>query len=156
MRVTTERRRIVHPYGALMSIETALKHTDPAFLHSDLTDITNGAFYRVYNGLGFGFLESVYRNALAKELTKAGVVFEREVPIDVWYDGEKVGHFRSDFLLESRVILEIKASQAMTEADRKQLLNYLRGSRVEVGLLLHFGPKPVVRRILYTNDRKKL
>ena len=84
------------------------------------------------------------------------VAFEREVPIDVWYDGEKVGHFKADFLVEGRVILEVKASQAMTEADRKQLLNYLRGSSVEVGLLLHFGPKPVVQRILYTNDRKRL
>lgn len=139
-----------------MNTETALKHADPAFLHSDLTDIANGAFYRVYNGMGFGFLESVYRNALARELTKAGVVFEREAPIDVWWDGERVGHFRADFLLEHRVILEVKASLAIGEPDRKQLMNYLRGSEVEVGLLLHFGPKPAVKRILYTNDRKRL
>jgi GxxExxY protein len=123
-----------------MNTERALRHTDPAYLHSDLTDISGGAFYRVYNGMGYGFLESPYRNALARELTKAGVSFEREVPIDVWYDGEKVGHFRADFLVEGRVILEVKASQVITEADRKQLLNYLRGSSIEVGLLLHFGP----------------
>ena len=141
---------------ALMNTDTTLKHTDPAYLHSDLTDIASGAFYRVYNGMGFGFLESVYRNALAMELTKAGVDFEREVPIDVWWDGERVGHFRADFLVEHRVILEVKASQAIGEADRKQLMNYLRGSQVEVGLLLHFGPRPAVKRVLYTNDRKKL
>ena len=64
-----------------MNPERALKHTDQAYLHSDITDISSGSFYRVYNGLGFGFLESVYRNALATELTKAGVSFEREVPI---------------------------------------------------------------------------
>lgn len=104
--------------------------------------------------MGSGFLESVYRNALARELTKAGVSYEREVPIDVWYDGVKVGHFKADFLVEGRVILEVKASLAITEADRAHLLNYLRGSRVEVGLLLHFGPKPNVERLLYTNDRK--
>lgn len=141
---------------AQMDTEKALKHTDTAYLHSDLTDIGIGAFYRVYNGMGFGFLESVYRNALAKELSKAGVTFEREVPVDVWYDGDKMGHFKADFLVEGRVILEVKASIVLTEADRKQLLNYLRGSSVEVGLLLHFGPKPVVQRILYTNDRKRL
>jgi GxxExxY protein len=138
-----------------MNPERALNHTDPAYLHSDITDISSGAFYRVYNGMGFGFLEIVYRNALAKELTKAGVSFEREVPIDAWYDGEKMGHFKADFLVEGRVILEVKASQSLTEADTKQLLNYLRGSSVEVGLLLHFGPKPTVKRLIYTNDRKK-
>src|SRR5688572_11467542 len=138
-----------------MDTERALKHTDPAYLHSDITDIASGAFYRVYNGMGFGFLESVYRNALARELMKAGVAFEREVPVDIWYDEEIVGHFRADFLIEGRVILEVKASAAIGEADRKQLLNYLRGSSVEVGLLLHFGPKPVVERVLYTNDRKQ-
>ena len=138
-----------------MNTERALKHTDPAYLHSDLTDISSGAFYRVYNRMGFGFLESVYRNALPRELTKAGVSYEREVPVDVWYDGENVGHFRADFLVEGRVILELKASLGLTEADRKQLLNYLRGSRVEVGLLLNFGQKPRVQRVIYTNDRKE-
>jgi GxxExxY protein len=139
-----------------MNTETPLKHTDTAYLHSDITDIASGSFYRSYNGLGFGFLESVYRNALARELAKAGVNFEREVPIDVWYDGALVGHFKADFVLEGRVILEVKASQMLCEADRKQLLNYLRGSNVEVGLLLHYGPKPAVQRMLYTNDRKVL
>jgi GxxExxY protein len=91
---------------------------------------------------------------LARELTKAGVAFEREVPLDVWYDGAKMGHFSADFLLEGRVIIEVKASQAIGEADRKQLMNYLRASSVEVGLLHHFGPKPLIQRILYTNDRK--
>jgi GxxExxY protein len=114
-----------------------------------------GSFYRVYNRLGFGFLESVYKNALAVELTRAGVPFEREAPIDIWYDGSKIGHFKADFLVDGRVILEVKASQLLTETDRAQLLNYLRGSQVEVGLLLHFGPKPRVERMLATNDRKE-
>lgn len=139
-----------------MTRERTLNHTDTAYLHSDLTDVSIGSFYRVYNRLGFGFLESVYRNALARELTKAGAAFQREAPIDVWYDGELVGHFKADFLVEGRVILETKASQALTDADQAQLLNYLRGSHVEVGLLLHFGPKPSVQRLLCTNDRKEV
>lgn len=138
-----------------MKRATAPNHTDKSFLHSDLTDISIGAFYRVYNRLGFGFLESVYRNALAKELTRAGASYEREVPIDVWYDGALIGHFKADFLMEGRVILEAKATQTLTEADGRQLLNYLRGSRLEVGLLLHFGPKPRVQRTIFTNDRKQ-
>lgn len=137
-----------------MKHETALKHTDASFLHSDATDMSIGAFYRVYNRMGYGFLESVYRNALTRELTKAGVPFEREVPIDIWYDGERIGHFKADFLVDGRVVLEVKATQALIDADRSQLLNYLRGSKVEVGLLLHFGPKPRVERTIYTNERK--
>ena len=139
-----------------MKREPAPRHTDTAYLHSDITDISIGAFYRAYNRLGFGFLESVYRNALAKELNKAGVAFEREAVIAVWYDGEIIGHFRADFVVENRVILEIKASQAITEADQRQLLNYLQASKIEVGLLIHFGPKPSISRTIHTNDRKQL
>lgn len=137
-----------------MKHEKPLRHSDTPYLHNDITDISIGSFYRAYNRLGFGFLESVYRNALAKELTKSGVAFEREAPIEVRYDGDIIGHFRADFLVEARVILEVKASLALSDADTKQLLNYLRGSKVEVGLLLHFGPKPKVQRTIYTNDRK--
>src|SRR5688572_6776534 len=125
-------------------------------LHSRLTNRVIKSFYCVYDALGFGFLESVYCNALAHEFTKAGLRFEREVVMDVWYDGVLVGHFRADFLVEGTIILEIKAGQATTDADRKQVMNYLRGTSTELGLLLHFGPKPIVQRLLYTNDRKAL
>ena len=130
--------------------------TDTDFLHGDLTRSLIGVFYRVYDRLGFGFLESVYRNAFAKELEKLGIKFEREVAIDVWYDGSRIGHFRADFLIEGKIILEIKASQAIVEADRKQLLNYLRASKIELGLLLHFGPKPFFQRLIYSNQKKVL
>jgi GxxExxY protein len=109
----------------------------------------------VYNVLGYGFVESVYSNALAKELRKAGLQFAREVPIDVWYEGTIVGQFRADFLVEEKVVLENKASQQLTEADRKQLLNCLRGTDIEVGLLLHFGSKPSHQRLIYSNDQKR-
>jgi GxxExxY protein len=123
-------------------------------LYEELTDAIIGAFYSVYDRLGFGFLESVYRNALANEFERRGLSFEREVSIEVWDLGERVGHFRADFLVEGKVIVEVKASQLLCEPDRKQLLNYLRSTPIEVGLLLHFGEKPKVERRIYTNDRK--
>jgi GxxExxY protein len=108
----------------------------------------------VYNKLGFGFLESVYRNGLAYELSRADITFEREVPIVVWYEDVKLGHFRADFLIERKVIVEVKASLALVDADRKQLLNYLRGSKIELGLLLHFGSEPHIVRLAYGNSNK--
>jgi GxxExxY protein len=125
-------------------------------LHAELTHRVIGTFYWVYDALGFGFLESVYCNALAHEFTKRGIGFEREVVIDVWYDTVHAGHFRADFLVEGVLIVEVKAGQAITEVDRKQLMNYLRGTTNELGLLLHFGPKPIVQRVIYTNDRKPM
>lgn len=113
-----------------------------------------GCFLRVYDRLGFGFLESVYRNALAFELERAGIPFEREVLIEVWDFGRKVGHFRADFLIDAVLIAETKATKELDESDTKQILNYLRATTVEVGLLLHFGPKAFHRRFVYSNERK--
>jgi GxxExxY protein len=128
--------------------------TNANILHKDLCYRIVAAFLRVYDRLGFGFLESVYRNALAWEFTRSGIPFVREAVIDVWDEGKLVGHFRADFLVDNCVLVEGKASQQLCEADRKQLLNYLRGSSVEVGLLVHFGPKAATERFIYTNDRK--
>ena len=128
--------------------------TNANLLHRELVYQIVGCFLRVYGRLGFGFLESVYRNALAGELERAGLAFESEVPIDVWDMGRKVGHFRADFVVAELVILELKASREVGDADTKQLLNYLRASKVEVGLLLHFGPDPTHRRFVYGNERK--
>jgi len=83
------------------------------------------------------------------------LAFEREVVIDVWYDGERIGHFKADFLVEKKLILEVKASQVIVDADRKQLLNYLSASDIEVGLLLHFGPKAFHKRMVYSNSHKR-
>lgn len=123
-------------------------------LHGEITGAIIRAFFLVYEGLGFGFLESVYANALANVLESLGMRFEREVPVYVWFDGRKVGHFRADFLVEGKVLVEIKASSTLCEADRKQVINYLRGTEIEVGLLLHFGPKAHFERIIYMNKRK--
>jgi len=123
-------------------------------LHGDLTERIIGAFLHVYDALGFGFLESVYRRALAHELRKRGMRVECEVLIEVWYDGALVGHFRSDMVVEAKVLVENKASEHLAKSDRKQLMNYLRSTEIEVGLLLHFGPRAAFDRIVYTNSAK--
>lgn len=125
-----------------------------SLLHGEITEVIIRLFYRVYDHLGFGYLESVYCNALAHEFRKAGVPFVRESVTDVWYDGERIGHFRVDFLVHERVIVEVKAAEFLVSADREQTINYLQSSTLEVGLLLHFGPKPKFHRLLHTNDRK--
>jgi GxxExxY protein len=112
------------------------------------------AFYRVYDNLGYGFLESVYCAALAQELTQDGIEFVREAAVDVFYKGTRAGHFRADFLVEGRVIVEAKASELLTEAHRKQLLNWLAASDIDVGLLLHFGPKARFARVVHTTKRR--
>ncbi|HEY7568166.1 MAG TPA: GxxExxY protein [Gemmatimonadaceae bacterium] len=123
-------------------------------LHGDLTDRIINAFYHVYDVLGFGFLESVYRRALARELRKRGLRVECEVAVEVWYDSELVGYFKADMIVEDKVLIEIKASDRVVAADRKQLMNYLKATSIEVGLLLHFGPRAGFQRVAYTNRAK--
>jgi GxxExxY protein len=120
-------------------------------LEADLTGRIIKCFYRVYDALGFGFLESVYIKAMLLELAAEGLIATAEAAIDVWYRDRKIGHFRADILVEGRVIVEIKASELLPPDARKQLLNYLRASTVEVGLLLHFGPKAKFQRVIHSN-----
>jgi GxxExxY protein len=121
-----------------------------AYPEKALSSAIIGAFYCVYNKLGAGFLESVYRRALTIELRKRGMLVEPEHGIDVWYDDEVVGRFRVDLLINRKVLVEIKGSQLLTDADWKQLLNYLAATKLEVGLLLHFGPRAFFRRLVHT------
>lgn len=114
-----------------------------------------GAFYYVYNGLGYGFLESVYRRALARELTRRGLNVAVDVPAEVRFDGEIVGVFKSDILVETRIVLELKAARALSPADEMQVLNYLRATDLELGILLHFGPKPQFRRFINTRPGRR-
>jgi GxxExxY protein len=123
-------------------------------LEADLTGRIIKCFYRVYDVLGFGFLESVYLKAMLLELAAEGLVATAEAAIDVWYRDRKVGHFRADILVEGRVLVEIKASELLPVDSRKQLLNYLRASTVEVGLLLHFGPKAKFQRLIHSTANK--
>jgi GxxExxY protein len=117
----------------------------------ELTGEIIGAFYECYNELGFGFLESVYRRALAIELRLRGFQVAEEGLVEVVFKGVHVGTYRLDLLVEQRVVVEVKATSVLGPADKRQLLNYLRASLLEVGLLLHFGPEPRIHRLSCTN-----
>jgi len=129
-------------------------HADGQLLEQELTRQIIGGFYTTYDGLGYGFLESVYRRSLAHVLTRAGLSVECEALIDVWFDGIHVGHYRTDMLVEGKVVVELKAIERLVPANRKQLMNYLRGSKLEVGLLFNFGPMAQFERVVYSNSRK--
>ena len=124
------------------------KQPDP-LLERELTGEIIGAFYQCYNELGYGFLESVYRRALAVELRARGHRCAEEGLIEVTYKGVIVGAYRFDMLVNDRVLVEAKAGEVLGPTDRRQLLNYLRATRIEVGLLLHFGPDPRFLRCIH-------
>lgn len=134
---------------------TLTKHADARFLHSELTDRIIAGFYDTYDELGYGFLESNYTNGLALLLREAGLMVQREVPVEVLFRGTPVGLYRLDMIVEERVIVEVKASKAIGLADERQVQNYLKATSLEVGLLLHFGPSPAVRRFVFANSRKQ-
>ncbi len=125
-------------------------------VHKDLTDKIIGIFYDVYNELGYGFLESVYEQAMCVVLAERGIFFERQFAVPVWFHGRQIGDFRADLVVEGKVIIELKVGRDMDRAWEKQTLNYLRGTDFEVALLLNFGPEPQFRRYLFTNDHKKI
>lgn len=121
--------------------------------HKDITDAIIGAFYLVYNMLGYGFLEKVYRNALMHELRKRGFKVECEVPIKVYYDGVIVGDYYADLIVNDLVILEVKSVGAIFSEHEAQLTNYLKATGIEVGLILNFGPRPEFRRRIFETAR---
>ena len=123
-------------------------------LHSDVTDSILGAFYEVYNELRYGYLEAVYCNALEVEFKRRGVPYVREMLLAVMYKGDHVGLYRADFLVAGCVVLEIKATRQLGDADKRQLLNYLRTTKREVGLILHFGPKAQFHRMVFTREEQ--
>lgn len=124
------------------------------YKHKELTGRLIEAFYDVYNALGYGFLEKVYENALVIELRKMGIVVVSQAPIQVHYDGHLVGEYFADLLVDEKVIVEVKAVRTLGDAHEGQLLNYLKATRYEVGLLLNFGPKPQIKRKAFDNERK--
>jgi GxxExxY protein len=123
-------------------------------LYSDITDKVLKAFYNVYNRLGFGFLEKVYENAIMLELIEMGLFCERQKPIKVYYKDKIVGDYFADIMVEGKVILELKAAEGLVLEHELQLINYLKATDLEVGLLLNFGKKPEFRRKVFTNDKK--
>jgi GxxExxY protein len=128
----------------------------PEYKHRDITEKIIGIFYEVYNSLGFGFLEKVYENALALRLRKAGMTVVQQHPISVYFDGVIVGDYFADLLVEDAVILELKAVKEVTDEYEAQLINYLKATKYEVGLILNFGRNPKVIRKAFDNHRKRL
>ena len=129
---------------------------DSSYKHSELTDAIIGVFYDVYNELGFGFLESIYRKALCMALIEKGLRVESEVATYVFFRGEKVGDFRADLIVNQIVLLELKTAEKIVRAHEAQVLNYLRSTTLELGLILNFGPQPQIRRLVLDNARKPL
>ncbi len=123
-------------------------------LHKSKTDKIIRAYYNVYNELGFGFLEKVYENAMVIELNSYGLLCERQKPIKVFYQEIPVGEYFADIAVDNTIILELKAAESLVEEHEIQLINYLKATAMEVGLLLNFGKEPEFKRKLFTNDKK--
>lgn len=122
--------------------------------HEALTEQLIGVFYTIYNELGHGFLESIYQKAFAVVLTEKGLRFQEQAPIEVVYHGVPLGDFKADLIAESSVLIELKAVKALEDAHERQVLNYLKSTNIEVALLLNFGPRPQVRRLVLDNELK--
>ena len=125
-----------------------------SILHQELTKSILKIFFEVYNELGYGFLERVYQNALYYELKANGVHVEDQKKIKVYYKEIEVGDYFADIIVNDLVILELKAQDYLVEANEFQILNYLKATSCEVGLLLNFGKKPEFIRKVYQNNRK--
>ena len=123
-------------------------------LHEEITEKVLNAFFKVNRELGFGFLEKVYENSMIIELIKMGLKVEQQKNIRVHYLGYEVGDYYADLIVNDIVIIELKAAESLREEHEAQLINYLRATNIEVGLLLNFGKKPEFKRKIYSNDRK--
>ena len=126
------------------------------YINNELTEMIIKAFYNVYNELGFGFLENVYQNALFFELKNNRLKVEAQKAITVYYQNQIIGNYKADLLVNDTIILELKAVDFLLEEHELQLINYLKATDIEIGLLLNFGKKPEIRRKIFTNDRKKI
>jgi len=124
------------------------------YLLTEKTEKIIKCFYETYNTLGYGFLEKVYENALLKELAANGFHCESQKKITVNYKGDRVGEYFADILIDNEIILELKAAESLCKEHEYQLINYLKATNIELGLLLNFGEKPEIRRKIFTNNRK--
>lgn len=125
-------------------------------LHKELSNQIINIFYEVYNNLGYGFLEKVYQNAMYLELISRGFEVHAQKQIKVYYKDKKVGEYYADLVVNDSIILELKASEVLVYENELQLLNYLRATDVEVGLLLNFGKSPQFKRMIFTKDKKSI
>ena len=125
------------------------------YKHSELTEEIINAAYEVHNYLGFGFLESVYENALKFELEERGFKVTKQEEVEVYFKTKMVGHFKADLIVDDRVIIELKAVSQINPRHEVQLVNYLRATKIEVGLVVNFGEKLKVKRRVFSNERKR-
>ena len=123
-------------------------------LYSKETDIIIHSFYKVYNTLGYGFLEKVYENSLLLELQKNNLTVKQQYPINVFYYDKVVGEYFADLLVNDKIILELKTAKKISQENEFQLINYLKATGFEIGLLLNFGEKAEFVRKIFTNDNK--
>ena len=123
--------------------------------YKEITELILKSFYEVYNELGDGFLESVYENALHIVLKGYGLPVERQKNISVIFRGKEIGDFKADLIVDENIVIELKAVRALDPAHEAQLINYLKATNIEVGLLLNFGRKPEFKRFIFTNKRKE-
>lgn len=131
-----------------------MKKTTGGLKYRELTQKIIGVFYEVYNELGHGFLESVYETAFGIALKSKGLAVLHRIEVPVWFRGNKIRQFEVDMLVDKCVLLELKAARCLDAAHEAQLLNYLRATEIEIGLLFNFGLKPEFKRLAYDNSRK--
>lgn len=125
-------------------------------LYQEKTDLIINAFYEVYNKLGYGFAERVFHNAFVVELRSVGFNIKSEQPIKVFYECVQVGEYFADIVVDDCIIIEVKAAEALRKEHEYQLINYLKATEIEVGMLFNFGEKPSFKRKFFTNDRKDI
>ena len=133
---------------------SSVSHSGEQRSHSDITEQIIQAFYTVYDTLGYGFLEKVYENALAIELKKMGFRAAQQRNIRVYYDGQEVGDYFANILVDDQAILKIKAAESLREEDEAELINHLKSTTKEIGLLLNFGKTPEFKEAIFTNKMK--
>ncbi len=123
------------------------------YKHSDITEKIINAFFKVYNTLGYGFLEKVYENALYIELVSMGLFVEKQKAVKVYYEGDQIGEYFADLIVDGCIIVELKAAESLRKEHENQLINYLKATEIEVGLLLNFGKKPEFKRKVFSNEK---
>jgi len=126
------------------------------YLHSDITEQILKAYFKVYNKLGYGFLEKVYENAMMIELKRLDLLCEKQKSLNVSYDGLIIGEYYADIIVNECVIIELKAAENLCAEHECQLVNYLKALEIEVGILLNFGKRPEFKRRVLTADTKIL
>lgn len=126
-----------------------------SLMHEQLTKQIIGVFYEVFNELGHGFIESLYHKAFLIALDQQEIPNETKVQLPVSFRGQQIGDFEADIIVDSKVILELKAGKSLVKAHEVQLLNYLRATNIEAGLLFNFGEKPEFKRLVFENNRKQ-